>query len=347
MQKGASGAPAVRTGRPVTFRARGQVHQADTCMPLVQAAESGQLRFDGLGRGTYPGRRLPKGVLPGLRSLGFWDARVAQDWGLGLHRNEGIELTFLESGSMPVTVERRKATMGPDQLLITRPWQPHQLGDPDVGVGRLAWAILDVGVRHPHQAWRWPSWLVLTPTDLTALTRYLRHNEQLLWDAPADVRRCFQVLCQAIEADRRGSHASRIAVTINDLLLLLLDLFRSSRIRLSRALTSSRRSVELFLKELPGRLSDPWTLEGMAEKCGVGVTRFVHHCRKITNRAPMKHLNHLRVDEACRLLRERDDRNITEVALSCGFTSSQYFANVFRSQVGVSPRAYRKQAGES
>lgn len=328
--------------RPVTFRTRGAVHQADTCLPLVRAAQSGALRFEALARGTYPGRPLPRRVLPGLRSLGFWDALEPQHWGLGLHRNEGIEITFLESGSMPVTVERRRAVMHPDQLLITRPWQPHQLGDPHVGVGRLAWLIVDVGVRHPHQAWRWPAWLVLTPADRDQLTHYLRHNEQLLWDAPTDIRRCFQVIGHAVEQDRQGSRASQLAVALNELFLLLLDLFRRSRVSLSAALTSSRRSVEWFLKELPERLREPWTLELMAEKCDVGVTRFVHHCRKITNRAPMKHLCRLRVEAACRMLREQREFNIAEVAQASGFSSSQYFANVFREMMGCTPRTYRR-----
>jgi len=38
--------------------------------------------------------------LPKVKSLAYWDAHELQDWGLGWHRNEGIELTFLESGSL-------------------------------------------------------------------------------------------------------------------------------------------------------------------------------------------------------------------------------------------------------
>ncbi len=324
--------------RPILFRERGQTHRADTCRPLVEAVRHGSVRLEALARGTYPGRRLPSQALPGVRSVGFWDARGPQNWGLPLHRNEGIELTFLESGRMPLRVERRRAVMQPDQLLITRPWQPHQLGNPHIGPGRLAWLILDVGVRHPHQSWQWPSWLVLTPGDLAALTRYLRGNEQPLWNTPSELRHCFQAICQAVH----DNHISKLAVTINDLFLQLLDLFRGRRVPVRRSLSSRRRSIELFLNELAGNIAEPWTLTAMAERCAVGPTSFVHHCKKLTNMAPIEYLTHLRLQAACRALRKDPTRSITEIAMDCGFSSSQYFANVFHRHIGCTPRAYRR-----
>jgi len=329
--------------RPIVFREHGHVHRADTCRPVVEAVRAGALRLEALARGTYPGRRLPAHALPGVRSVGFWDARSPQDWGLPLHRNEGIELTFLESGRMPLRVDNRNAVMQPDQLLITRPWQPHQLGDPRIGAGRLAWLILDVGIRHPHQSWRWPEWLVLTPSDLAALTRYLRGNEQPLWPAPSEIRHGFQGICQAVQ----DNNVSKLAVTINELFLQLLELFRGRRVPVRSSLSSSRRSVELFLKQIADNLGEPWTLAAMAERCAVGPTTFVHHCRKLTNMAPIEYLTHLRVQAACRALRQQRDRAITDIALDCGFASSQYFANVFRRQVGCSPRAYRQDSKPS
>jgi AraC-like DNA-binding protein len=333
--------------RPIAFHARGEIHRADTCRPLEAAARAGAVRLEALGRGAYPGRRLPARALPGLRSIGFWDAQRAQDWGLGLHRNEGIELTFLESGEMPLVVERQRLAMQPDQLLITRPWQPHQLGDPHIGRSRLVWLILDVGVRQPHQRWTWPVWLVLSPADREDLTRYLRGNERPLWPAPAEVRHCFQRICQALAGEAGGRCISKLAVALNVLFLSLLETFRGQRVPLRPSLSSARRSVELFLAELPGHLAEPWTLRAMAARCDVGPTSFAQHCRKLTALAPMHYLNHLRVQAACRALRAEPSRSITDIALDGGFSSSQYFANVFRRQLGCTPRRYRGGAAAS
>jgi len=96
--------------------------------------------------------------LRGLKSIGFWDAEHAQDWGLDWHRHEGIQLGFLASGRISVAIDDEACCLEPDDMTITRPWQRHRLGDPNVGASRLHWLIFDVGVRRPNQPWKWPSW---------------------------------------------------------------------------------------------------------------------------------------------------------------------------------------------
>ena len=44
------------------------------------------------------------------------------------------------------------------------------------------------------------------------------------------------------------------------------------------------------------------------------------------------HLNLARLDAAAHLLRQESARSVTNIALDCGFNTSQYFANQFRSQ---------------
>jgi transcriptional regulator GlxA family with amidase domain len=36
-------------------------------------------------------------------------------------------------------------------------------------------------------------------------------------------------------------------------------------------------------------------------------------------------------------------RTMSEIALACGFSSSQHFATAFRKQVGTTPGAYRRE----
>lgn len=331
--------------RPTLYRERNRTYEADTCDPLVQAVQRGQLEMKAAARGAYPGWRLGKGDLPGLCSVGFWNAVVPQHWGLALHRNEGIELTFLASGEMPVRAHDTWMQLHHDELLVTRPWQPHQLGDPHIRPGHLVWMILDVGVRHPHQPWRWPPWVVLSAKDLGDLTEVLRQNEQPIWPASEDLRRCFLGISKALESGERASVCSQLAVRINQTLLALLDLFRTQPVARRKHLMSSERSVRQFLAELENALGQPWTLESMAESCGMGVTRFVHHCRAILNCSPMQHLHARRVKRACERLIREPERSITEIGAACGFNSSQYFANAFRRQTGRSPRAYRAAHG--
>ena len=51
-----------------------------------------------------------------------------------------------------------------------------------------------------------------------------------------------------------------------------------------------------------------------------------------------------RIDLACEIL-ERMDRNISEVAWSCGFVTPSYFIRVFRKHKGMTPLAWRRLHG--
>lgn len=327
---------------------QGATYHADTCGPLVKAVEQGQMRLEALARGSYPGRRLGRSHLHGVRTVGYWNASEEQDWGLDWHRNEGVELTFLEAGQLGFGADEHGYPLRAGDMTITRPWQPHRVGDPHLDACRLYWVILDVGVRRPNQAWKWPAWLVLTAEDLKELTNMLQHNEQPVWHAPAEIQRCFQQIGSAVRENVANNKISLVTVYLNELFLLLLEMLRKRGISLNPSLSGSRRTVELFLNDLksnPESLAHPWTVPLMAEQCGLGTTAFVDHCKHLTNMTPVQYLNHFRVNAASALLIENPDMSVTDVAFACGFASSQYFATVFRRFAGASPKVHRQEAG--
>jgi AraC family L-rhamnose operon regulatory protein RhaS len=231
-------------------------------------------------------------------------------------------------------------------LTITRPWQPHRVGNPHVGPSRLHWLIIDVGVRRPNQPWHWPSWFVLAPEDLKRITKVLRHNEHAVWTADQEICQCWQRIGRAVEADVHGSSHSRLRVQINELFVLIGELLARIEPQLDPTLTSSERTVELFLAELrhnPEQRSRQWTLAEMAKRCGLSVTHFVNTCQRLTNRAPVHYLTRCRIEAARESLAKDTHASITDVALACGFSSSQYFATVFRRELGTTPVAFRNR----
>ena len=324
------------------YRAEGIVYHADTCLPLTDAVARDKLKFKALARYTYPGDRLTDDTL-GLNSIGYWDASEPQDWGLNWHRNEGIEIHFLESGSMPYAQENNKTELLPNHLTITRPWEAHKVGSPEIGIGKFYWVIIDLGTRRPHQEWVWPEWIVMTQDDLNRLTKILRQDAKWLWKANSKIKDCFFKIGTAVDADIKGSSASKIRLLVNELLILLLELIDSKEVVLNESLTDSSRSVRLFLNELDKNLSESWTIERMAESAGVGLTRFTYHCRQLTNATPMRYLAMRRVEEAKRILAQNPEYSVAEVAYSCGFATSQYFSTVFKRQEKCTPLEFKNR----
>ncbi|MGC6432152.1 MAG: helix-turn-helix domain-containing protein [Jejuia sp.] len=324
------------------YEADGVVYHADTCLPLIDAYERKKLKFKALARHTYPGDRLDENTI-GLNSIGYWDANEPQDWGLDWHRNEGIEFHFLESGTMPYAQENKEVILTPNHLTITRPWEAHKVGNPHIGMGKFYWVIIDLGVRRPHQEWVWPDWITLTKNDLRQLTTMLRHNEKSILKTDQRMRDCFKRINMAVNTDENGSNASRIRLLVNYLLILILDLLKTENIVLNESLTDSSRSVQYFLKELEKNLSENWTIEEMAQSAGVGLTRFTHHCKQLTNLTPMRYLNIRRLEMAKNVLKDNPDLTVGEVAYICGFTTSQYFSTVFKKHEKCSPNEFRNR----
>jgi AraC-like DNA-binding protein len=339
----------MKTRIPV-YKEKQQTYHVGNCLSLLDAKEAGKIRVEGLARGNYPGQPLADFALPGLRNIAYWDSKTEQNWGLEWHRNEGLEITFLQSGTLPFWLADKEYSLCPGDMTITRPWQPHRVGNPNIPASRLHWLILDLGVRRPNQDWKWPKWCVLTPQDQEELTIMLRQCEHPIWQSTKDVQNCFRRISHAIKADRHGSSASRLAAYINELFVSILEMLRHNDIKLDPSLSGSSRMVEMFLTDIrdcPEQLSHEWTLGTMAQHCGLAETRFRYYCKELTNMPPSQYLELCRVDAAAKMLVQAPQKSVTEVALACGFGSGQYFATVFRRYRRCSPRTFRKKDRES
>ena len=97
----------------------------------------------------------------------------------------------------------------------------------------------------------------------------------------------------------------------------------------------------MFLKELDNNLTEAWTIEKMAQSAGVGLTRFTHHCKQITNLTPMRYLMMQRLKLSKDILINNEQMSVSEVAFACGFSTSQYFSTVFKKHEKCTPLEYR------
>ena len=329
------------------FRSARQTYYADTCQQLTDAAGRGEVRLEARVHGAYPGLPLAETTLPELHTVGYWDAEHAQSWGLDWHRNEGIELTYLARGKVDFAVDDQEFHLKRGHLTITRPWQAHRVGNPTIDACRLHWLILDVGVRRPNQTWQWPAWLASSASDIACLTTMLSHNEYPVWEADDDVAFYFDKLGEVVTSGSphdEGSRESHLRLHTGGLLVAVTELLRRRQPMLDSSLSLSQRTVELFLTTvLPHHLDQEWDIDRMAAQCGLRRSRFAHYCKEITNMSPNEYVTLCRVQLAAHLLTTERAWSVMDVALRCGFNSSQYFATVFRQHARCSPRTYREQ----
>lgn len=327
--------------RPAVFRQPGSLLYADNCRALQEAAARGETRLVAWTRGGYPGRPL-EGRLPGICTIGFWDAPSPQRWGLARHCNEGIKFAYLAQGTLSLEVDGVRHQLSAGDAFVIRPWQLHAIGTPLVGANQLVWMLLDVDMRRPTDRWRWPRWLLWSEAEARRLHDYLTLNDRSVLRASPALAQAFLEIRGLLERQSPETGEARMMVAGNAMLLALLDALDATPPTLDPDATTTRRTVEVFLARLPLALAQDWRLEDMARECGLSRTRFAHYCRLLTNATPAQHLRRLRLREAERLIREQPSRSVTEIAFACGFGSSQHFSAAYRAEFGVPPGSTRR-----
>ena len=98
----------------------------------------------------------------------------------------------------------------------------------------------------------------------------------------------------------------------------------------------TRRAVQ-FIRE---NHHLPLTLGDMAAAAELSPFHFLRVFKTATGQTPYRFLTRVRVERACRHL-ERGELSVTEIAQACGFATPSRFASAFRTQIGLSPSAYR------
>lgn len=86
----------------------------------------------------------------------------------------------------------------------------------------------------------------------------------------------------------------------------------------------------------------PWTIGEMCRMACMSRSTFLRSFRRALGQAPIDFLIERRIEAARRLLRDTD-RPVTEIALDCGFSDSNYFARTFRARMNKTPTEYRRR----
>jgi AraC family transcriptional regulator, L-rhamnose operon regulatory protein RhaS len=323
--------------RPAVFRRSGSLLYADNCRDLQAAVARGEAKLAAWTRGGYPGTPLG-GRLPGICTVGYWDAPTGQTWGLKRHCNEGVKIGYVARGSLPLEVDGVRFELTRGQLFIARPWQLHAIGCPNVGANQLIWVLIDVDVRRPDEAWIWPDWFLLSPSDAKRLTDCLALNERSVLSASRELASAFEMIRTIVQRSTPADGETKLKLAVNAMAVALLDRMNEDPPPIDPAFASTRKTVEVFLARLSYAVDCDWTLDDMATECGLSRTRFAYYCRLITNQTPTRYLKHLRLLHAARLIRTERRRSLTDIALASGFNSSQYFSNAFKRHFGMAPR---------
>ena len=88
--------------------------------------------------------------------------------------------------------------------------------------------------------------------------------------------------------------------------------------------------------------TDNITTDFLARLSNTSNAYFCHVFKEITGKSAKEYITVLRIEKAAGLL-ETTAMTITEIAMQCGFSDSNYFTRSFKKIKGISPSQYRKK----
>lgn len=277
-----------------------------------------------------PGRKIKPLI------LGAGVGSVTQ---LRAHRNPGLEIVWLERGTLLWQVEGRAERVPQGHVFFTLPWQRH--GSVQEFEPGHFWHFcilrLDATARAGPRSWLLPKALGLRSAENRQIVQRLVEAPRHAWPGSPRLAWAIRELVRAHLAEVRPTHLSQRALICLVLDALTQVIAGGSRIGVTPAAhRRSQRVVEAIAAD-PRRA---WTLTEMAVLADLGKSQFLADFRRETGESPRRFLNRKRIDLA-RLQLTQTDHSITRIAHDCAYASSQRFATVFRKMTGMSPSAYR------
>lgn len=126
---------------------------------------------------------------------------------------------------------------------------------------------------------------------------------------------------------------------------ILFDIRRSydfAPLRMGSQRSHGDRLIEQVQAWLESRYSEEVRLADVAKNHGMSLRNFARRFSSATGEKPLAYLQRIRL-EAARDLLVHSDKSIKHISLDVGYSDSSYFCRLFRTQIGQTPAAYRKQ----
>jgi AraC family transcriptional regulator len=107
---------------------------------------------------------------------------------------------------------------------------------------------------------------------------------------------------------------------------------------------NSGLKLDAMLDFIDSRLTEPLSLNDLADQVGVSRAHFARRFRTVTGMSPHRYVTQRRVEKAKQMLRETS-LCLVQIALDVGFSNQSHFTQVFHAFTGETPSQFRRRAG--
>jgi len=267
---------------------------------------------------------------PEVPLVGVFSA-VAATPGLVDHIHGGLmEICYLKSGKMIFQVGGKDYVMHGNEIFVTWPDEVHSSGNHPQGRGVLYWMQVRLPAR---EAGKSKSFLGLDRPCAGPLIRRLDRLPHRHFNGRRELATVFNRIVRTIHDPNNEMKSTVLANTIVQWLLMVNE---CSNRAIHRVISNE---VQAVLRHIDRHLTEPIALDNLAGIAGLSTSRMKARFREELGMPPHEYILRCRIDRAVKLL-AGGQGSVTKVAYDLGFSSSQYFATVFKRFTHRTPRQF-------
>jgi AraC-like DNA-binding protein len=268
--------------------------------------------------------------IPEIVMFGFDDARKAIPL-TEHHHVRSFEFVYIERGKARWETKEGQFETRTGEVFYTLPDEVHRGSLNIIEPCRLWWIILQIPAAQAESAEK--RWLGLEKTETLQLLEDL-HALPRVSKPETPSLRSLQRIRAAIE---RNDPLVSVEIRISVLDFLLSLKLPKPMAFIPAGLISSMERIKAEISLRPD-----WNprLDELAAMAHVSPSYFHKVFQSYTGLTPKSYLDHVKISEATRLLKETE-HSITDITYILGFSSTQHFATAFRRLMGQTPTNWR------
>lgn len=248
-----------------------------------------------------------------------------------------VRIYFIIDGKFEWIINQQHHILYPGDLAVILPGQSFG-GEKDIlNIGSFYWLHLRTDKIEASGNMVFGRWSGLSESESHIIGKILLLNNTSVLQRLKESQEILQGIHHELNNQEIG-YVTRVNQLIDELFIVIA--------RQSTRQSNSRRDFpQTFMKleqTLRQNLAHQWTVDEMAALMGLGTTAFTEKVKNYTGFSPLNYLINIRISEAIKLL-NRQDVNVTDIALDTGFYSSQHFSTTFKKLTGYTPGDFRKR----
>lgn len=239
------------------------------------------------------------------------------------HWHERMELTFVHSGSMRITLGNEEYVIPCGSLGIIPPEKTHTAFSGENGVEYYT-VMFDITSFYNSS--------FATEKHLKPIVN-LRNDFIPITNDTEIINTVTSIIKEQLNGDEYSS------LIVIGKIYILLGLLYQKCLSLQTPLELQSENFTIIFDYIANNYCDNISSAQLSVKFGYSEAYFCRRFKAITGLTPMKYINILRLEKAKSLLKNGNTK-ISVVSAKCGFNSVSYFSKLYKNHFGISPKEF-------